>query len=184
MNKCEELQQIISEGDTLKKSAKIGLVPSRFGYPMSALCVDSAQLIKWNTKIDLFLKKHDNPVRNPRRQEYPNHNIVQYLDIKIKVLEGLLETWKNEEIKEDVSTPKVIEVSVPEQDEHKTINWSTIGTWAGVLVAIITLIWGIYTYFAPNNVSALSTTEQNIAPINVNGSNNTVILQQNKDNGK
>ncbi|MBR2921824.1 MAG: hypothetical protein IKC10_00730 [Alphaproteobacteria bacterium] len=184
MNKCEELQQIIDEGNILKSSAKISMFPNNFGYPTQALTVDTAELLKWNTKIDLLLKKHDNPVRNPKRQEFPNYNIVQYLNIKIKILEGLLETWKNEEVQEDISTAENIEVSIPKQEEQKKINSSTIGTWVGVLVAIIALIWGIYTYFTPNNIPTNSIAEHNIAPINVNGSNNTVILQQNQDNGK
>lgn len=181
MNKCDELQQIIDEGNILKSSAKMNIIPNNFGYPSKALTVDTAELLKWNTKIDLLLKKYDNPVRNPKRQEFPNYNIVQYLNIKIKILEGLLEIWKNEEIPEDSSTSEIIEVSVPKQKGHKKINWSIIGTWAGVLVAIITLIWGIYTYFDSNNVATNSITKQNTAPINVTGSNNTVILQQNQD---
>ena len=66
MNKCEELQQIINEGNILKSSAKMSMIPNNFGYLTQALAVDTAELLKWNTKIDLLLKKYDNPVRNPK----------------------------------------------------------------------------------------------------------------------
>lgn len=38
--------------------------------------IDETELIKWNTKIDLFFQKTNSPIRNLRRNEFPTPNIV------------------------------------------------------------------------------------------------------------
>lgn len=97
MNKCDELQGLIQEGYNLKASAYLEWFPNTWGQMVQLPAINEAELIKWNTKIDLFFQKTNSPIRNLRRNEFPNHNIVQYMDIKLKSMEGLLETWKNED---------------------------------------------------------------------------------------
>lgn len=97
MNRCEELKQLIDEGYNLKASAYLAWFPNNFGQLMQLPAINESELIKWNTKIDLFFQKTNSPIRNLKRNEFPNHTIVQYMEIKLKTMEGLLETWKNED---------------------------------------------------------------------------------------
>lgn len=97
MNRCDELQGLIQEGYNLKASAYLEWLPNIWGQMTQVPVIDKAELIKWNTKIDLFFQKMNSPIRNLRRNEFPDHNIVQYMDIKLKRMEGLLESWKNED---------------------------------------------------------------------------------------
>jgi hypothetical protein len=183
MNRCEELKQLIDEGYNLKASAYLALFPNNFGQLVQLPAINEAELIKWNTKIDLFFQKTNSPIRNLKRNEFPNHTIVQYMEIKLKAMEGLLETWKNDEhSKNEVSSTITVE------DANLKINslsWATIGTWTGAVIALLALIWGIYTYFKTNDTPTTNPIiEQSIAPINVTGSNNTVILQQKQENAQ
>ncbi|MBQ8436320.1 MAG: hypothetical protein IJX20_01580 [Alphaproteobacteria bacterium] len=104
MNRCDELQGLIQEGYNLKASAYLEWLPNIWGQMTQVPVIDKAELIKWNTKIDLFFQKTNSPIRNLRRNEFPDHNIVQYMDIKLKRMEGLLESWKNEDTSPNKNT--------------------------------------------------------------------------------
>lgn len=111
MNKCDELKILIEEGYKLKASAYLAWFPNGFGQMIQLPVINEADLIKWNTKIDLFFQRVNSPIRNVKRNEFPNHNIVQYMDIKLKNMEALLENWKNEMAEAKISenimlTPK------------------------------------------------------------------------------
>lgn len=108
MNKCNELQSLIQEGYNLKASAYLAWFPNDWGQMVQLPAINEAELIKWNTKIDLFFQKTNSPIRNLRRNEFPNHNIIQYMDIKLKSMEGLLETWKNEDVSSDENSEDLV----------------------------------------------------------------------------
>ena len=108
MNKCDELQSLIQEGYNLKASAYLAWFPNDWGQMVQLPAINEAELIKWNTKIDLFFQKTNSPIRNLRRNEFTNHNIIQYMDIKLKSMEGLLETWKNEDVSSDENSEDLV----------------------------------------------------------------------------
>lgn len=110
MNRCEELQILIKEGNELKQSAYyepiynntpygqlVATQAIAYGQPTHRIVVDSAIFLKWNTKLELFVNKHNKPIKLLKREHFPNLNIVQFLDMEIKTLEALHETWQNED---------------------------------------------------------------------------------------
>lgn len=92
----------------MKASAYLAWFPNDWGQMVQLPAINEAELIKWNTKIDLFFQKTNSPIRNLRRNEFPNHNIIQYMDIKLKSMEGLLETWKNEDVSSDENSEDLV----------------------------------------------------------------------------
>ena len=158
MNKCDELKILIEEGYKLKASAYLAWFPNGFGQMIQLPVINEAGLIKWNTKIDLFFQRVNSPIRNVKRNEFPNHNIVQYMDIKLKNMEALLENWKNEMAEAKISenimpTPKTskkkVKTSIKRQKAKNILRISKSDSIIKKIIEIVlaAIVGGIAIYY-------------------------------------
>lgn len=70
------------------------------------------------------------------------------------------------------------------QNPTKKTNWGLVVAWIGSIGTIFAVFWEIYTYYVPvndDNQSTIINTNQQAAPVNVIGSGNNVIIQQNQN---